>query len=208
MMADATYADQVYDHILSQLVNGDLRPGDFLDRKQIAQDLEVSLIPVSDAVQKLTYEGFLSTRRRKGTLVRTPSIEDVRGQLLLREALECQCARLYCGDKINQSKKQLLDLAEASDAAAEARNNICTEDFKFHEMLVELSECDALIDCFQRVVNLSMFHQVALITPFKETEHDRHVDLLNDLCDASPEQADVRIRKHMRIGKEGILTDA
>jgi DNA-binding GntR family transcriptional regulator len=49
---------------------------------------------VSDAVQRLTHEGLLTTRRRQGTFVSSPGIEDVRGQLLLREALECQSARL------------------------------------------------------------------------------------------------------------------
>ena len=36
--------------IFDQLLRRDLRPGDLLDRKQIAEDLGVSLIPVSDAV--------------------------------------------------------------------------------------------------------------------------------------------------------------
>jgi GntR family transcriptional regulator, rspAB operon transcriptional repressor len=93
-MNSAIFADQVYDHILTQIFARELRPGDLLDRKLIAEELEVSLIPVSDAVQRLTHEGLLTTRRRQGTFVSSPGIEDVRGQLLLREALECQSARL------------------------------------------------------------------------------------------------------------------
>jgi len=83
---NTTFAQQAYDHIFNQLLRRDLRPGDPLDRKQIAEDLGVSLTPVSDAVQRLTHEGFLTTRRRQGTFVRPPSIEDVRGEFLLREA--------------------------------------------------------------------------------------------------------------------------
>jgi len=104
-MSTTTFADHAYDHILNQLFRRNLRPGDVLDRKQIAQELEFSLIPVSDAVQRLTQEGFLTTRRRKGTFVSTPSLEDVRGQFLLREALECQSARLYCGEKIRAVRR-------------------------------------------------------------------------------------------------------
>jgi DNA-binding GntR family transcriptional regulator len=50
-----------YDHIFHQLLRRDLRPGDLLDRKQIAEDPGVSLIPVSEAAQRLAPEGFLVT---------------------------------------------------------------------------------------------------------------------------------------------------
>ena len=106
-MTTSTFGDQAYDYILGQLFCRELQPGDLLDRKKIAEELEISLIPVSDAVQRLTYEGLLTTRRRQGTFVCSPSIEDVRGQLLVREALECQSARLYCGEKINAARRRL-----------------------------------------------------------------------------------------------------
>ena len=204
---NATFAEQAYDHIVTQLLRRDLRPGDLLDRKQIAEDLGISLIPVSDAVQRLTLEGFLTTRRRQGTFVRPPSIEDVRGQFLLREALECQSARLYRGEKIRKTLPRLRKLARAADKAADAGRQLWTEDFAFHQALVALTECDALVSCFERVVNLSLFHQTALISPMQQTTCDRHSELLDDLCDASVEDAESRIREHLRSGKETLFKD-
>jgi DNA-binding GntR family transcriptional regulator len=204
---NATFAEQAYDHIVTQLLRRDLRPGDLLDRKQIAEDLGISLIPVSDAVQRLTLEGFLTTRRRQGTFVRPPSIEDVRGQFLLREALECQSARLYRGEKIRKTLPRLRKLARAADKAADAGRQLWTEDFAFHQALVALTECDALVSCFERVVNLSLCHQTALISPMQQTTYDRHSELLDDLCDASVEEAESRIREHLRSGKETLFKD-
>ena len=203
---NTTFAQQAYDHIFNQLLRRDLRPGDLLDRKQIAEDLGVSLIPVSDAVQRLTHEGFLTTRRRQGTFVRPPSIEDVRGEFLLREALECQSARLYCGEKIRKALPRLRKLARAADKAADAGRQLWTEDFAFHQALVALTECDALISCFERVVNLSLFHQTALISPMQQTTYDRHLKLLDDFCEASSaDKAESRIRQHLRRGKEPLF---
>lgn len=204
---NATFAEQAYDHIVTQLLRRDLRPGDLLDRKQIAEDLGISLIPVSDAVQRLTLEGFLTTRRRQGTFVRPPSIEDVRGQFLLREALECQSARLYRGEKIRKTLPRLRKLAQTADKAADAGRQLWTEDFAFHQALVALTECDALVSCFERVVILSLFHQTALISPMQQTTYDRHSELLDDLCDASVEDAESRIREHLRSGKETLFKD-
>lgn len=203
-MTASTLADQVYDHILAQLMERMLRPGELLDRKQIAQELNVSLIPVADAVQRLTHEGFLTTRRRQGTFVTTPNREDVRGQLLLREALECQCARLYCGEPIRKGRRGLLPLARAADKAADAGRQLWLEDFAFHQALVAFTEVEALVTCFARVVNMSMFHQTSMISPVAAVTYDRHTRLLDDLCSASPEEAEARVREHIRSGKEAM----
>jgi len=202
----ATFAEQAYDHIFNLLLRRELRPGDLVDRKRIAEELGVSLIPVSDAVQRLTHEGFLTTRRRQGTFVRPPSREDVRGEFLLREALECQSARLYCGEKIRKALPRLRKLARAADKAADAGRQLSNEDFAFHQALVELTDCDALISCFKRVVNLSLFHQTAVISPMQPVTYDRHLDLLDDLCAASDaDAAESRIRDHLRLGKEALF---
>ena len=80
------------------------------------------------------------------------------------------------------------------------------EDFAFHQTLVALTECDALISCFERVVNLSLFHQTALISPMQPITYDRHLKLLDDLAEASSaEKAESRIRQHLRRGKESLF---
>ena len=205
MTTTSTFGDQAYDHILGQLFRRELQPGDLVDRKQIAEELAISLIPVSDAVQRLTYEGLLTTRRRQGTFVSSPSIEDVRGQLLLREALECQSARLYCGEKISSARRQIRPLAQAVDKTAAAGEPFYLEEFEFHQALVGLTECAALIQCFQRVVHLSLFHEVAVISPMRPVAFESHVEVLDDLCKASVEQAEARIRKNIRAGKDGLF---
>jgi DNA-binding GntR family transcriptional regulator len=158
-------------------------------------------------VQRLTQEGFLTTRRRRGTFVASPSIEDVRGQFLLREAIECQCARLYCGAPVRAAHRQLRPLARAVDKAAATGKSICAEDLAFHQALVELTECEALIQCFQRVANLHLFHDVAVISPTRPATYDKHLGLLDELCKASPDQAEARIRRNLRLGKEALFEE-
>lgn len=201
----STLSEHAYRHIFDRLLRRELRPGEPLDRKRITQELGISLIPVSDAVQRLTLEGFLTTRRRRGTFVRTPSVEDVRGQFLLREALECQSARLYSGGKIRNALPRLRTLARAADQAASAGRPLWMEDFAFHQALVALTDCDALIACFGRVVNLSLFHEAALIAPMQSLAYDRHLLLLEDLAEASIEQAESRMRHHLRLGKDALF---
>ncbi|MCA9039717.1 MAG: GntR family transcriptional regulator [Planctomycetaceae bacterium] len=204
-MTSTSYTSQAYDLILGRLIRRELKPGDLLDRKKIAEEMNVSLIPVSDAVQRLTYEGFLTTRRRQGTFVSTPDHDDIRGQLLLREALECQCARLYCNGPITKAYKKLLPLAKSADKALVSGRQVWSEDFQFHQALVALTGCAALIQCFERVVNLSMFHQTSMISPARIETYDRHTELLEELVEMSPTEGSERIRKHIQSGKEALL---
>jgi DNA-binding GntR family transcriptional regulator len=100
----------------------------------------------------------------------------------------------------------LRKLARAADKAADAGRQLWTEDFAFHQALVALTDCDALVSCFERVVNLSLFHQTALISPMQQTTYDRHLKLLDDLCEASSaDKAESRIRQHLRRGKESLF---
>jgi DNA-binding GntR family transcriptional regulator len=99
----------------------------------------------------------------------------------------------------------LRKLARDADKAAKAGRPLWVQDFAFHQALVALTECEALISCFERVVNLSLFHQTALISPMRTGAYDPHLKLLDDLVRAKVEQAESRIRFHLRTGKEALL---
>jgi DNA-binding FadR family transcriptional regulator len=92
-----------------------------------------------------------------------------------------------------------------SGQGADAGRQLWSEDFAFHQALVAFTEVDALVTCFARVVNMSMFHQTAMISPVAVVTYDRHSRRLDDLCAASPEEAEARVQEHIRPGKEALL---
>jgi DNA-binding GntR family transcriptional regulator len=61
-----------------------------------------------------------------------------------------------------------------------------------------------LISCFERVATLMMFYRTSLVSPVASATYDRHTRLLDDLCRLSAEQAEARIRRHIRLGKEEV----
>jgi DNA-binding GntR family transcriptional regulator len=54
-----TVAEQVYAHLLSRILHNELKSGYWVERKQLAEDMKTSLMPIAEAVQRLTLEGFL-----------------------------------------------------------------------------------------------------------------------------------------------------
>ena len=200
----ASMAQQAYDHILELMLRNELKPGDWVDRRKIAGDLKASLMPVAEAVQRLTAEGFLVAVARRGTHVRVPSREDVRGQLLLREALECESARLYCGAPLRADLRRLRRLAEKADRPGDSLSPWQT-DLAFHRALVESAGCKALVEHFDKVMNLTLFQNTALLTPYPFNLGDSHVGLLDDLARSGPDAAEARLRKHIRTGKDHLF---
>src|SRR5690349_12541801 len=115
-MPSNSLSSKVYDAVLDRILSGRLAPGEVCNRRRIAEEMGVSVAPVLEAMLQLEADGLIETLPRKGTRVRTLTLEDLQGQLVLREALECQAARLYCGAPVRRHRDRLVRLAKAIDA--------------------------------------------------------------------------------------------
>jgi DNA-binding GntR family transcriptional regulator len=95
-------------------------------------------------------------------------------------------------------------LAKTADAPS-GKSTAWEAELAFHSALVELADCAALLENYMRVMNLVLFQQSALLTPYSFNRGDSHVQLIEDLGRLDVDAAEARMRKHIRIGKEQIL---
>lgn len=190
-----------YDHLSERLLT-DLAPGDVLNRRQVAADLGISVAPVLEAIMQLEAEGLLQTLPRKGTQVRPMRPDDLRGQLMLREAIECQAARLYCGAAVTARSTELLGLADTVDGSNDDSRARWRAESAFHRALVTLAGCDALTEAFDRVMRAKLFISLKF---FLEAHPDGgrgdHRKLVKTLKIAAPDAAEAAVRAHLRLGK-------
>ncbi|MCX2934433.1 GntR family transcriptional regulator [Mycobacterium sp. CVI_P3] len=61
--------DQVVDHIIGQLLIGKLRTGERIDRNEIARELSLSRLPVTEAIGQLEHDGIVTSRYHRGSFV-------------------------------------------------------------------------------------------------------------------------------------------
>lgn len=87
-----TIAALVQDRIREAILNGALPAGSRLDQNQLAEDLNVSLVPVREALKKLEGEGFIQIVPRRGAFVTETSPEDMEDLYFTRGLLEGQAA--------------------------------------------------------------------------------------------------------------------
>src|ERR1700680_4357198 len=93
--AAPSLASEAYEFVKQRILRGHLPMGQVISRRKIAAELGMSFLPVSEALLRLEFEGLLESRPRAGTRVRIPTLQDVKGHYIVREALEGQAARLF-----------------------------------------------------------------------------------------------------------------
>src|SRR5215475_11789781 len=114
----ASLASEAYEFVKQRILRGELPMGQVISRRKIAAELGMSFLPVSEALLRLEFEGLLESRPRAGTRVRIPTVEDVEGHFVVREALEVQSARLFASAATAEEKAELLKLAARVDLLA------------------------------------------------------------------------------------------
>ena len=192
-------ANEVYSILLEMLINKELPPGTVLNRRDIAKQLGVSVAPVLEAIIQLELEGYFVTIPRKGTIVAPFGLKEIYEHLIVREALECQAARLYCGKIVRDHYEELLVKAALLDSTFVNGQGNWNLEYDFHESLVSLCESKMLINEFSRMIRLGTFYSMYHIysSPGKERILKNHHELLSLLVKGDPDIAEKAIRDHL-----------
>ena len=93
----ATFQQQTYDYVRSQIINLGFKPGEFITDAQIAEKLTISRTPVREAFQRLEKEGLLVNEARKGWRVYMLDLEDINEIFDLKIAIECMLVKKAAG---------------------------------------------------------------------------------------------------------------
>lgn len=206
-MAEITNSlkQKAYETILGRILSQELLPGDILNRRTVAGDLGMSTAPVLEAMLQLDAEGFLETLPRKVTRVRIVRPADVRGMWIVREALECQGARLCCGEPVRRELPRLKRLAERLEADWQMDSLVQWQaELELHRAFMELAGCPALLQTFDKFMSRAFFFLVNQVMPAPVVippPHHSHLTLVQVLCTFAPDAAEAVMREHIRLGK-------
>lgn len=195
-----------YDYLISRILSGQWQPGDEIRRREVAEELGISLAPVNEAITQLEVEGYVEVTPRRQTRVRVIRRDEVRGLLILREAIECQAARHYCGEPVVKARQTLLPLAEAVDASRPGTPENEQAEHIFHAALVELVGSPLLTEEFHKVMRRRLFYMINALVPWQsQPPLDSHKRLLKKLQTSDPDAAEHAMRGHLVRGRERIL---
>ncbi len=139
--------EYVYDTLKNNIMSGELKPDTKLTIRAIAKELEVSEMPVREALNRLNSEGLIIFTPYIGAKVAPISKKKIREILFLRSILEPLATELavdnICMDDIRNLKQIIIDMEisfDKKDAAQYSKLNRA-----FHNYIYEKSGNEELI---------------------------------------------------------------
>lgn len=186
----------VVDRLRALIVEGELRPGDRLVERQLAERLGVSRVPVREALRHLEREGLAEERPTRGMVVRRLSPADVDTLFEVRGALE----DLICRQVVEHATDD--ELARLDDAVRRARVAVQGQDVaearrlnaEFHAVLIELAG-PVLAAVMEPVAGRMRY----LLTQHEDVREMQraHARIAKDLRRRDVESAQQHLRSHL-----------
>jgi DNA-binding GntR family transcriptional regulator len=204
-------AEQAYLAIRERILRGQLTVGVVLSRKVLAHQLGMSMLPICEAVRRLENEGLVESKPRVGTRVRVPTERDIRERFVIREALECQSARLVAAKSSLRQRHELVRMGEqvdafsrriADDRDAESLFAVHNLHLQLHMRIAEYSGISALQDLIDKS-NLLVFNWMYDLVSGQPPIF--HRDLLDFVTGTDVEAAEQAMRKHVQYGLEDTI---
>jgi DNA-binding GntR family transcriptional regulator len=160
--------DRVYEYLLNQIVTGEVKYGDAFNIKKIAMELNVSSMPVREALKRLEFEHIVSIKPRSSCRILKPSSSLIRQVCELREIIEMHAVTSNAG-KIDSRKLNVLasivekmrKLDRVKDVVAKEKRAIDL-DREFHSEICSLAENDFMNDIHRQLslhVNMTAIHE-------------------------------------------------
>jgi DNA-binding GntR family transcriptional regulator len=199
----SSLAHQAYRVVRQRIMRGELSLGQVISRRKLANELGMSFLPVSEALQRLEVEGLLESRPRAGTRVRIPTREEVEGHFVVREALEVQAAILFTSTARPSERQELRKLASRVDALSAQPTRTLVYAMlhhKLHRRVAECARCPALTDAIEKTHALASIWLGLLRHPAPSDAPRRHEQLVDALASGDADRAAAAVREHVAVG--------
>ncbi|WP_284292986.1 GntR family transcriptional regulator [Luteimicrobium album] len=207
-LADQSLSTKIYVELRERIIQGRIRPGERIRERDLAEELDVSRIPLREAFPRLEAEGFIRTVPRRGAVVSELTLRDVEELFEVRSSLEVLAARLAAsacergahGTGLKEALDKVESALESGDDAAIAAVNS-----SLHEEILALSG-NSLLEMLMVPVNGRVRRLF-----FLEAERDQqvlcaeHRDLCRAILDGRVELAGSLAFAHVEHSKSESL---
>lgn len=204
-------AELIADQLRELIVQGTFRPGQQINESTLASQLNSSRGPIREALQRLSQEGILVSRRNRGVFVLELSNDDVKEIYAVREAVESASANTLIDagpERINDTGQVLKGIISdmAKQVAASDWNAIARLDMEFHTSFVAGTGNSRLIRIYETLAAESRMCilNLEIAYPRVDVLVQEHQNLLDLLEAGDREGLQHAIKRHMQTAVEDL----
>lgn len=199
--APPTLRAHVVQMLSDGILSGKYKPGDRLNESQIARELNISRIPVREALSQLQEQGLVQNRERRGMFVTNIGPEEVLQISSLRIVLETEALRLARARMTPEIVARLEKLVAQMDAWNGTLLEAAALDLEFHRVLwnaagnpyLERALNSLMVPLF---AHKTLEHVTQEIRRWRLSHHRIILDLVAGRTEDDPQEA---LLTHMRM---------
>ena len=148
-------SDRVLRTIIEGLLSGRYSPGERVVARQLAEELDVSIVPVREAIHILAGEGVIELSARKGARIRSLNKEEVGNWWEIHGAIAKVGVR-FAAQRIGRREDSVAKVVDAMDLIRENAGQLDGFDFvmillRYHMVLHEVADMPELNEATRRL---------------------------------------------------------
>ncbi len=202
---------KVYNYIIEGVINDRYQPGEKIPERKIASELNISHVPVREALERLFREGWIIRIPRRGAFVKEITPEDVVEMSQIREILESGAAKLITRNLSDETLREFKTLADELEKASDEGNPEMYEklDREFHRKIVDLVNNKTLSNFYETIIlkNQNFCLKEAIKISFSWNENlerlnaSTHKRIYKALAARNPDKAARMVMEHIHGGE-------
>lgn len=197
---------RAYELIRGQITSLELAPGEVINEQALAENLDMGLVPVREALKLLAHENLVVITPRHGLYVADVNVPDLEQLSEMRLALEGLSSRLAAQRATPDDivvlealrKEQASAAAETAEPAEDSRH-LFDVDHRFHQAIAQAAHNKYLAEGLERLFGLSQ-RLWCLALPrlgFLSSAVESHLELVEAIKARDADQAEVLMRNHV-----------
>lgn len=193
--------DQIYPIVKMLILTGAIRPGDIIDEKNIAAQLNVSRTPVREAVKRLSDEHLVEVIAQSATRAVRIDRNEIWQSYLTRRALEMESAAQAAPLMTQDHADRLSEILMQHARAVERRHFVeaIEQDDLFHRAITEVSGLPRMWQMIE-ISKAQLDRCRHLMLPRAgqaEATLEQHREIIRALNTHDPERARLAMRAHL-----------
>lgn len=203
-LRDTSLAKLVREDLLERILRGDLAPGERINEPDVCARLQVSRVPVREALRELESSGLVTSRKHAGTFVRDIQDNEVLDLYEMRSLLDgfagAKAAALP--DSARHTLSQALQNSVLSMKAAATQQDVpayYAENLQFHWLIIEAAGNQPLASTYRDVVQKLHLARLKSLSQglSMQSSATEHTHIAQAIAQGDAEQARQLLTQHV-----------
>ena len=182
-------SDKVYDYLIKSIIDRKLKFGQIINIREIANSLEISPMPVRDAINRLALENIIKINPRSNCIINIPNKKNILELFEIREILEVYALKKYFeqNEKIDLKNLELIvdkmgKINKEKNDSLRAKKTIDL-DILFHKEIVSFAKNSNMYKIYKEIelqISIALIYSIVDF-PYEKWVYNDHKTIYNYL---------------------------